>query len=332
MKRRIVLIVIILSLLLFGCSSEATPDVPPSPAFDHMPLLLIRSLFENGYELAGYYELDTNGDGVEEALAVATLNLPLEQARLVESHVILFVEHGGAWSLTDHWSVDGANARAELRDLTGDGLAELLVFTEEAESRLGDFVAPLRYTDHVTVFTYTPEPRLLKMGSFSSSLAGVMHPRSQVVEWEGQPVIQTAQDVPPTGGPLWQPYRVETFAWDGQGFTSRQVQEQRRISPVVSWLVRRNGPWAALFLALGGASCFACYALLFLTRRSRLPERWAILGLGLLVVAGGVGLGLAQEWLCVPALILIGLLGLGIGRQTATWMVARRSRDIEGEK
>lgn len=85
-----------LGLLLFGCSGEATPEALPASALDQMPLLLIRPLFTNRYELVGYYELDVNGDGVEEVLAVVTLNLPLEQSALVESHVILFAEYGGA--------------------------------------------------------------------------------------------------------------------------------------------------------------------------------------------------------------------------------------------
>ncbi|MFQ6099957.1 MAG: hypothetical protein ACE5OS_01820 [Anaerolineae bacterium] len=323
-----VVILLCLTLLFFGCSSETTPEVPPASALDQMPLLLARPLFANRYELAGYYELDVNGDGVEEVLAVATLNLPLEQSSRLDSHVILFVEYGGSWSLTDHRSLDGVNARAELRDLTGDGLPELLVFTEEAESQLGDFVTPLHYTDHVTVFTYTPEPRLMQLETFSSSLSGSMRPHSVVGKWGGQPAIQTMQDIPPTGSPLWWPYRVETFAWDGQGFASRQVRERRRISPIVSWLVRRNVPWAAVFLTLGGVFSLVVTVV---ARRSRLQERWVILGLALLVIAGGVGLGLVQEWLCVPALILIGLGGSGIGRQMAARTIAKSSQDTETE-
>ncbi len=324
MNRQSTATVILLTFLLFGCSGEVTPEIPPDSAFDQMPLLLVRPLSAKGYELAGYYELDVNGDGVEEVLAVATLNFPLEQAPRVESHVILFVEHSGTWSLTDHREVSGVNGRAELRDLTGDGLPELLVFTEEAKSQSGDFVTPLHYTDHVTVFGCTPEPRLMQLGSFSSSLSASMRPHSTVGEWGGQPAIQTMQDIPPTGSPLWSLYRVETFAWDGQDFASRQVQERRRISPVVSWLVRRNAPWAAALLVLGGV---LGWLVTTVARRSRLPERWVILGLALLVVAGGIGLGLAQEWLCVPALVLIGMGGLVIGRQMATRMAARSDQD-----
>lgn len=193
---------------------------------------------------------------------------------------------------------------------------------------MGDFVTPLHYTDHITVFTYTPDPRLMKLGTFSSRLSGSMRPHSTVGEWGGQPAIQTMQDIPPTGSPLWWPYRVETFVWDGQVFASVQVQERRRISPIVSWLVRRNTPWAAAILVLGGMTSLIVIGIV---RRSRLPERWAILGLALLIIAAGVGLGLAQEWLCVPALILVGLAGSGIGRQMAARMVAKSSQDTETE-
>jgi hypothetical protein len=178
------------------------------------------------------------------------------------------------------------------------------------------------------VFTYVPDLYLVELGTFSSSLAGVMSPRSTVGEWGGQPAIQTAQDLPPAGVPLWRPFRVETFAWDGQGFASVQVQEQRRISPIISWLVHRNAPWAAAFLVLGTALSLVLAAVV---RRSRLQERWVILGLALLLIAGGVGLGFAEEWLCIPALILVGLAGLGGGRQATTWLAARFSQDTESE-
>jgi hypothetical protein len=230
------------------------------------------------------------------------------------------------WSLNDSQRLDGVNATAELRDLTGDGVPELLVSIEEAETQLGDFVTPLRYTDHLIVFTYTPDLYLMELGTFSSSLAGVMTPRSSVGEWEGQPAIQTAQDLPPAGIPLWRSFRVETFAWDGQSFASVQVQEQRRISPIISWLVRLNGPWAAVFLVLGGVLSLAFVKV---ARRLGLKERWGVLGVALLLVAGGIGLGLTVEWLCVPGLILIGLVGLGSGRKIATWLIGRGNQGAQ---
>ena len=323
MNKRCTAITVALGLgfLLFGCSGEATPEIPQTSALDQMPLTLARPLFQAGYELAGYYELDADNDGVIEALAVLTSKLPLTESFLGDSHALLFGQHGAMWSLTDNQQLDGVNASTELHDLTGDGFPELLVFTEKADTQLGDFVTPLRYTDHLIVFTYTPDLYLVELGKFSSRLSGVMRPRSTVGEWEGQPAIQTAQDMPPAGSPLWSPFRVETFAWDGQAFASVQVREQRRISPIVPWLVRRNAPWAAAFLILGGTLSLATIAI---THHSRLRERWVILGLALLLIAGGTGLGLAEERLCVPVLILVGLAGLGIGRQVATRLTAER--------
>jgi hypothetical protein len=276
--------------------------------------------------LVGYYELDTDSDGVMEALAVLTLRLPMTDTFLGDSHALLFGRHGGTWSLNDQRRLDGFNASAELRDLTGDGRPELLVFTEEADTQSGDFVTPLRYTDHLIVFTYTPELYLVELGTFSSSLSGVMRPHSTVREWEGQPAIQTTQDLPPVGSSMWRPFRVETFTWDGQGFASVQVQEQRRISPIVSWLVRRNLPWAAVFLALGGALSVLMTAV---AHRLRWWERWVTPVLILLLTVGGIGLGWAEEWLCAPALILVGLAGFGVGRRLAP---SRKTRfDPQGQ-
>jgi len=293
-----------------------------------MPLVLARPLFLAGYELVGYYDLGDGSDTVADALAVLTLRLPLTESFLGDSRVLLFSQHRGAWSLSDDQVLDGINASAELRDLTGDGSPELLVFTEEGDAQLGDFVTPLRYTDHLTVFTYMPGLYLVELGTFSSSLLGVMRPQSTVGEWGGQPAIQTVQDLPPAGSPLWQPSRVETFAWNGHGFASVQMRERQRVSPVLSWLVRRNVPWATASLVLGGALSLLITAV---ARRSRLRERWVILGLALLLIAGGIGLWLAEEWLCAPALILAGLVGLGIGRQMATRLVAKSDQDTELE-
>jgi hypothetical protein len=314
-----VLVAFGVGLLLFRCSEGANPEVKSAPPLDQMPLMLAGPLFETGYELAGYYELDTDGDGIIEALAVLTLRRPMTEFSTGSSRVLLFGQHGGVWSLNDRQRLDGANASMELRDLTGDGFPELLIFTEEVDSQLGDFVVPLRHSDHLSVFTYTPGLHLAKLGTFSSSLSGEMRPRSAVSEWEGRPAIQTARDLPPVGGSLWQPFRVETFAWDGQGFVNVDVGEERRISPIVSWLVRRNAPWAVAFLALGGA---VSVVVTTIARRSRLRERWIVLGVILLFIAGGVGLGSAEAWLCVPALVLIALAGFWVGRQVATRLPA----------
>jgi hypothetical protein len=306
-----VIVMLVLGLLL-GCGSDANPETLPSPPLDQMPLMLAGPLFTAGYELASYHDLDADGDGVVEALAVLTLEASTTDSSTGSSYVLLFGQHGGAWSLNDKQRLNGVNASAELEDVTDDGLPELLVHAEEADTQLGDFVTPLRQTDHLSIFTYTPSQQLVKLGTFTSSLSGEAQPRSTVVDWEGQPAIQTTQDLPPMDQSLWQPFRVETFAWDGQGFARVEVGEQRRISPVVTWLVRRNAPWLAVFLIMGVAASAAVSAI---TRRSRLKERWGTLGAILLFVASGVGLGLAVEWLCVPALVLVGLAAFGFARQ-----------------
>ena len=298
--------------LLLGCGSDANPETLPSPPLDQMPLMLAGPLFTAGYELASYHDLDADGDGVVEALAVLTLEASTTDSSTGSSYVLLFGQHGGAWSLNDKQRLSGVNASAELDDMTDDGLPELLVHTEEADTQLGDFVTPLRRTDHLSIFTYTPSQYLAKLGTFTSSLSGEAQPHSTVVDWDGQPAIQTTQDLPPMDQSLWRPVRVETFAWDGQGFARVEVGEQRRISPVVTWLVRRNAPWLAVFFIMGLAVSAAMSAI---TRRSRLKERWDTLGAILLFVASGVGLGLAAEWLCVPALVLVGLAAFGFARQ-----------------
>ena len=300
-----------LGLVLAACGRETNPEAAPTPNTDRMPLALARPLFQSGYELAGYYELDADGDDVAEVLAALTLRVPVAASSLGDSRVLLFGQYGGGWSLAGNQQLDGVNAHTELRDLTGDGSPELLVFTEKAETQLGDFVTPLRYTDYLSVFTYAPGPRLMMLGAYSSSLSGVMSPRSAVGEWRGRPVIQTMRDLPPVGGPLLWPFQIETFAWDGQDFANVDTQEKRRVSPIISWLVRRNAPWAALFLALGGIVSLVTSVVV---RRSRLPGRWVVPGLALLLVAGGIGVHVSQEWLCAPALVVTGLLGLGVGR------------------
>jgi hypothetical protein len=313
MRRQSLAVIVMLGLgLLLGCGSDANPETLPSPPLDQMPLMLAGPLFSAGYELASYHDLDADGDGVVEALAVLTLEESTTDSSTGSSYVLLFGQHGGAWSLNDKQRLRGINASAELDDVTDDGLPELLVHTEEANIQLGDFVAPLRRTAHLSIFTYTPSQYLAKLGTFTSSLPGEAQLHSTVVDWDGKPAIQTTQDLPPMGQSLWRPVRVETFAWDGQGFAHVKVGEQRRISPVVTWLARRNAPWLAVFLIMGVAASVAVSAI---TRRSRLKERWGALGAILLFAASGVALGLAAEWLCVPALVLVGLVAFGFARQ-----------------
>ena len=313
MSRQSLAIMVVLGLgLLLGCSSDANPETSPSPPLDQMPLMLAGPLFTAGYELASYHDVDADGDGIVEALAVFTLKESTTDSSTGSSYVLLFGQHGGAWSLNDKQRVNGVNASAELEDVTHDDLPELLVHTEEADTQPGDFVTPLRRADHMSIFTYTPGQYLVKLGTFTSSLSGEAQPHSTVVDWDGQSAIQTTQDLPPMDQSLWRPVRVETFAWDGQGFARVKVGEQRRISPVVTWLVRRNAPWLAVLLIMGVVASAAVSAI---TRRSRLKERWGTLGAILLFVASGVGLGLAAEWLCVPALVLAGLATFGFARQ-----------------
>jgi hypothetical protein len=315
-------IILGLGLLLAACGGEMTPEAVPTPDTNRMPLALARPLFQSGYELVGYHELDADGDNVVGVLAVLTLRFPVAESYLGGSRVLLFGQYGDGWSLVGNQQLDGVNARAQLRDLTGDGSPELLVFTEEADTQSGDFVTPLRYTDHLSVFTYTSDLYLVELGAFSSSLTGVMSSRLVVGEWGGRPAIQTMHDLPPVGSPVLWSFQIETFTWDGQDFSNVHTQEKRRLSPIASWLVRRHAPWAALFLALGGVFSVVATTIVHRThgrthdQRPRLPlaERWVLLILALLLVAGGVGLSLVREWLCAPALISTGLLGLGVGR------------------
>jgi hypothetical protein len=301
-----------LFLLLAGCGGGPAPEIVPDTAYDQMPLLLARPFFGAGYELADYHEFQADGDGLPETMVVVTLRAPAEDAYLGSSGVLLLSRPAGSWVRTDEWKLDGVNASTEWRDLTGDGVEELLVVTERADKQRGDFVAPLRYTDDLVVFGYTPDLYLLGLGKFGSSLAGVTRPRSAVVSWEGQPAVRTQRDLPSAGSPVWQPVRVETFAWDGQEFGSVEVEDRRRLSPIVVWFLRRNAPWTAGALALGTVLSLA---LALIRRRHPLSELWAVASAALLLVAGGIGLGLTVEWLCVPGLVLAGLLGIACGRQ-----------------
>jgi len=315
MREQDIALLVALALLLAGCSTKLTRETPSSPSTDQMPLTLASPLFTAGYELAGYYDLDADSDGVEEALAVLTLRPPPADSFTGTSYILLFGQHGGAWSLNDTYKMDGANASAEMQDVTDDGSSELLVVTDTTDTQPGDFVTPLRHTDHMSVLTYTPSQSLVEMGTFTSSLSGKMPPYSMVSQHEGQTVIQTAQDLPPIDNSLWRAYRVETFAWDGQRFVSLNTDVRSRIAPIVSWIVRRNGPSAAVFLILGSA---ASAVATMLERRSRLRARWTWPAAALLFVAAGIGLAVLQQWLCVPALILIGLTAFAVGRQIST--------------
>jgi hypothetical protein len=328
MPRRRAILVVALGLcsLLLGCGRQTTLEVSPDLPLDQVPLSLAQPFFDAGYELVGYYELDVNSDGVVEALAVLTLKTQATNSFLGSSAVALFYQHEGSWVRANNWKLNGVNASARLHDLTGDDLPELLVSSEEAHRRPGDFVTPLQYTDYLSVFTYAQNLRLTESGVFSSSLASVAPSKPTLEKWEGQPAIQTVQDLPPATSPLWQPVRVETFAWNGQEFASVQVEEQRRISPVVPWAVRRNAPWAAASLALGGVLSLIG---IVVVRRLRWHERPVIWGLILLLIAGGIGLSLAVEWMCAPALIAIGLAGLGMGRQIAARLAAKPNRNAE---
>ena len=326
-ERRLALVGILgLCCLLIGCNGGTTP---PDVDLDQPPLSLVRPFFNAGYELAGYHELDTNStDASVEVLIVLTLRISAMRAFESSSAVLLFSNRTGMWTRDSDWKLNGVNASTELRDLTGDESPELLVSIENAERQWGDFITPMRYTNHLHVFSYTldPDPSLVELGVFSSSLQGVTHARPTVGEWADQPAIRTARDLSPTEFPLWQPIQVETFAWDGQEFSIVQVEEQRRISPIISWITRHNAPWAVAFLALGGILSLIAIAL---ARRLRWQERRIILAPVLLLIAGGIGLGLALEWVCAPALILLGLAGVGIGQRMATRMVAKSKRDAK---
>ncbi|MCP4543353.1 MAG: hypothetical protein GY832_40080 [Chloroflexi bacterium] len=327
-NRRVTFVVtLVLCSLLLGCESQETPQIPPDLTLDQMPISLAQPFFDAGYELVGYYEIDVDGDGVVEAFAVLTLEIQATSSFLGSSAVALFDRHEESWFRADNWKLNGVNANAELRDVTGDELPELLVRTEAAHKRPGDFVTPLQRTDHLSVFVH--DLHLAESGVFSNSLACETPSMPTVEKWQDQPAIQTVRDLPSAGFPLWQPTRVETFAWNGQEFASMQVEEQRRISPVVSWVVRRHALWTAVFLALGGVVGMVA---IVLARRRRWQELRVIVGLILLLVAGGIGLGIVVEWMCVPALIAIGLVGLGVGRQTATRLGVKPNASTEEVK
>jgi hypothetical protein len=315
----LVTVTLALILLLAACSSRGSP-----PQSDQMPLALVSDIFQSGYELAGYHEQDLDGDGSTEALAVLTQKLPTDLSFVSNSYVLLFDQRAKAWKLVDGQQMDGGYAATELRDLTGDGIPELVVSTERVSAERGDFVTPQRTTGYLAIFEVGREGQLAKLEMFSGSLLGAGRTYPRTSQWEGKPAIQTARDLPATESPLWQPYQVETLAWDGEQFTQAQVQERRRISPLISWVASRNAPWLVAFLALGS---LLSWGALTVARRTQVRERWVFLGVAVLLVAGGIGLGLVREWLCVPAPILAGLAGLLIVWRVASWQGTGTKRD-----
>jgi hypothetical protein len=309
MKRRLVVVAALaLTLLLAGCGGRAASQVPP----DELPLALARDLYADGYTLVSYHEVDWDRDGLMESLAVLTQKVPTEHSFLSSSYVVLFHQEQGTWVQSDRLRMDGERATTALHDLTGDGFPELVVSTQQVYGQEGDFIAPLRTAGYLSAFTYTPDKVLVELGTYSSSLLGQDRVYPQVGEWEGQTVIRVARDLPATESPLWQPYQVGDYAWNGSEFGLAQVQEQRRLSPLISWVVARNAPWTGAFLILGGVLGGGAFVI---SQRTRLDDRWSALGAAAIIVAGGIGLGLVQEWLCILAPILAGLVGLLIGRR-----------------
>jgi hypothetical protein len=293
-----------------------TPDLPPDLALDQMPAALTAELRKSGYALVGYYHWDADGDGAMEVAAVLTVQTTPTESFSGGAYVVLMKQQAEFWYRSDQQPLDGVNARSQFRDLTGDGVPELIVSTQQAERQLGDFVIPHRYTDHLNVFTMGPDFNLVTLGTFSSSLAGVTTPHSQVVLRSGKTVIETAQDIPGRGSALWQPYRIQTYAWDGREFAQVQTEERRRVSPVVSWVVRQNGPWV-LGLALLGSIMGIAIATTVHHPAQRRRLLWAS---ALLLIGGGLGAGMTKELLCLPALITSGWVGLWSGKQIGAKM------------
>ncbi len=303
--------------VLVGCrAASPTPDVPPDLALDQMPAALLAPLLEADYELVGYYPRSTT-DRPTEVMAVLTVRGAPENAFSTATYVLLMRQTerdaGGDWRIVQELPLEGLNARSDLRDLTGDTTPELVVVTEEADRQFGDFVTPLRYTDRLTVIAPDPAGELTVLGSFQNDLAGVRSPMPQIVPWDDGWAIQIAQDVPLTHPALRQTYRLRMYAWDGQTFACAQVMERKRLSAVVAWIGRQNAPWAAGFLVVGGALGLALYVLI--RRRPRL--RWLLVLAGLLVVLAGIGVEVTTKLLCPPALVLTGLVGMGIGWRLA---------------
>jgi hypothetical protein len=300
-----------MGLLLAGCGGQAAPTVSP----DEPPLSLLKDLYEDGYALAGYHEMDLEGDGHAEGLAVLTQSPPPETSFLSVTFIVLFQHSDGVWRQVDRLETDGDRATTTLHDLTGDGLPELVVFAEQKQSQYGDFVTPMRTAGYLAVFTYTPDKRLVELGAYSSSLLGMGRVYPKLGAWEGQEAIVVARDLPADESPLWQPYQVGSYVWDGSQFANAQIEERRRLSPVVSWAVTRNGPWALGFLALGGVLGWGAVVV---SRRTRVQVKQVLAGAVAVLIILGVGLIWVQGRLCVLAPVLSGLAGLIVG-----WRITR---------
>ena len=307
-KRWAVMTALALGLVISGCGGGPAPQVSP----DELPLALVGDLFEDEYVLGAYHEVDFDRDGRSEVLAVLTQHRPTELSFLSDSYVVLFHQDEGTWVHADGLRMDGERATAELHDLTDDGLPELVVSTEQTRSQRGDFIAPLRTAGFLSVFTYTPDKRLVELGTYSSSLLGKGRVYPKLGVWEDQEAVKVARDLPATVNPLWQPYRVGSYVWNGSGFALADTQDQRRLSPLISWVVARNAPLASAFFVLGGVLGGVT---LFVSQRTRLEDKWLSVVAVVILVGGGIGLGSLQEWLCVPAPVLAGLVGLLFGRR-----------------
>jgi hypothetical protein len=311
-KRLALMAALALGLALSGCGERSAPS--PQAPIDEPPLVLLGDLFEGEYVLGAYHEVDFDKDGRDEVLAVLTQYRPTELSYLSDTYVVLFHQDQGTWVQVGGLRMEGERATSELHDLTGDGLPELVVSTEQTRSQRGDFIAPLRIAGFLSVFTYTSDKELVEMGAYSSSLLGMDRVYPKLGLWKDQEAIKVARDLPAAVSPLWQPYQVGSYVWDGSEFVLAHTDEQRRVSPLISWVVARNAPWASGFLILGGVLGVVT---LLVSQRTRLADKWLTVWAVIILIGGGIGLGSLQEWLCVPAPILVGLAGLLIGRRIA---------------
>jgi uncharacterized membrane protein len=309
-QKRLAVAVLALGLMVSGCRGDSPPP-PPAP-LDELPLSLVGDLFQGDYVLAAYHQVDFDRDGRDEALAVLTQYRTKELSFLSDTYVVLFHRDTGVWTHAGGLRMDGERATTELRDLTQDGIPELIVSTEETRSQRGDFIAPWRTAGFLSVFTYTPDKQLVEMGDFSSSLLGQGRDYPKLGLWEDNEAIKVARDLRASEGPLWQPYQEGSYVWDGSEFALAQTEDMRRLSPLISWVLAKNAPWASVFFILGGVLGGAT---LYVSQRSPLQDKWLSVWALIILVAGGIGLGSLQEWLCVPAPILAGLIGLLVGRR-----------------
>ena len=311
-KRLALMAALALGLALTGCGDRSAPS--PQASIDEPPLALLGDLFEGEYVLGAYHEVDFDKDGRYEVLAVLTQYRTTELSYLSDTYVVLFHQDPGAWVHAGGLRMEGERATSELRDLTGDGLSELVVSTEQTLSQRGDFVVPFRTAGFLSVFTYTPGKELVEMGDFQSSLEGEDRDYPKLGFWEDREVIIVARDLQTPEGPFWQPYRVGSYVWDGSEYTLAHTEDRRRVSPTTSWVVAKNAPWASGFLVLGG---ILGVVTLLVSQRTRLEVKWLTVWAVIILIGGGIGVGSLQEWLCVPVPILVGLAGLLFGRRIA---------------